>query len=128
MIFQTITSLTYAVLHNTTSLSLPQKQHGPTPRQWSWVSWLGSDSTATKASFPKSAQSPSVHGFPMTLPAAEPYLPWSQNRLFGGCVNSSDLWWPKLSLAATGNPQKIQPVYFMTWSRPWPENPTKWEA
>lgn len=57
-----------------------------------------------------------------------PYLPRSLNRLFGGCVNVSDLRWPKLSLAATGNPQKIQPVYFMTWSRLWPENPTKWEA
>lgn len=131
MIFQTMTSLTYAVLLSTESLSLSEKQHGPIQRQWPWVSWLVCGSTATNPSsprraqssprrgqsFPRRAQSPSVSGFVMALPATEPYLPQSWDGLFGGCVNASDLCWPKLSVAHTANPQKIQPVYFMTWSR-----------
>lgn len=124
MIFQTMTSLTYAVLLSTESLSLSEKQHGPIQRQRPGVSRLGSSSVATNPSSPRRAQSsprrgqsPSVSGFLMALSATEPYLPQSWDGLFGGCVNASDLCWPELSVAHTANPQKIQPVYFMTSSR-----------
>lgn len=114
-IFQTIPSLTYAAL-NIESLSY-LKNNPVLFKDNDLESVCRAGLGSHKHILPQECTVTFCQRFPDGSSCVEPCLPQSPNRLFGGCVNVRDLRWSKLSVAATGNPQKIQPVYFMIWNR-----------
>lgn len=122
MIFQTITSLTYAVLLNTESLSLSEKQQGPLfkDNDLESVGWAA-------APQPQAHPSPGAHNHLLSAASPRRFLPPSRTYHGPGIGSWEAVWtsvtggqnclWRPLATHRKFNPQKIQPVYFMSWSR-----------